>query len=144
MCMCVCVLCILYTVAESEFAWFIVNNILTCRFFDNGCCDMRCQVGRYPMGRQCHLCHYTCHECTDEGPDNCTSCDRGTLTQIRIWKTVKWQKKSKLVKVKPSKQSYIWTFPSLSFLSDKTCTFFIFLEVTPVALCSGLLKIPFI
>ncbi|XP_062273839.1 proprotein convertase subtilisin/kexin type 5-like [Scomber scombrus] len=49
------------------------------RFFDDGRCDIRCQAGRFPMGRQCHLCHHTCHECTDEGPDNCTSCDRGEV-----------------------------------------------------------------
>uniref|UniRef100_A0A3Q3MWA6 Proprotein convertase subtilisin/kexin type 5b n=1 Tax=Mastacembelus armatus TaxID=205130 RepID=A0A3Q3MWA6_9TELE len=47
-----------------------------CRFFDNGRCDIRCQRGRYEVGRQCHLCHHTCQECTDDGPDNCTSCDR--------------------------------------------------------------------
>nr|XP_020458069.1 proprotein convertase subtilisin/kexin type 5-like [Monopterus albus] len=46
------------------------------RYFDDGHCDIRCQSGRYAVGRQCHLCHYTCQECTDEGPDNCTSCDR--------------------------------------------------------------------
>ncbi|XP_049434017.1 proprotein convertase subtilisin/kexin type 5b isoform X1 [Epinephelus fuscoguttatus] len=46
------------------------------RLFDDGSCVIRCQTGRYAMGRQCHLCHHTCHECTDEGPDNCTSCDR--------------------------------------------------------------------
>ncbi|KAM4616792.1 proprotein convertase subtilisin/kexin type 5-like [Polymixia lowei] len=28
------------------------------------------------MDRQCHLCHHTCQECNDEGPDNCTSCDK--------------------------------------------------------------------
>ncbi|KAM3611892.1 uncharacterized protein V6R79_025475 [Siganus canaliculatus] len=48
----------------------------TTRFFDDGRCDIRCQKGRYAMGRQCHLCHHTCQECTDEGPENCTSCDR--------------------------------------------------------------------
>ncbi|GLD75172.1 proprotein convertase subtilisin/kexin type 5-like protein, partial [Lates japonicus] len=46
------------------------------RFFDDGRCPIRCQTGRYALGRQCYLCHHTCHECTDEGPDNCTSCDR--------------------------------------------------------------------
>ncbi|KAM9360686.1 proprotein convertase subtilisin/kexin type 5-like [Symphorus nematophorus] len=46
------------------------------RFFDDGRCVIRCQKGRYAMGRQCHLCHHTCEECTDEGPDDCTSCDR--------------------------------------------------------------------
>lgn len=56
----------------------------TCRFFDEGRCVMRCQRGRYAMGRQCHLCHHTCQECSDEGPDSCTSCDRGTLTRIKI------------------------------------------------------------
>ncbi|KAM7391946.1 hypothetical protein PAMP_022592 [Pampus punctatissimus] len=53
------------------------------RFFDDGRCDIRCQTGRYPMGRQCHLCHHTCHECTDEGPDNCTSCDRDRFGEAR-------------------------------------------------------------
>ncbi|XP_071385584.1 proprotein convertase subtilisin/kexin type 5-like [Centroberyx affinis] len=46
------------------------------RFFDDGRCDIRCQRGRYAMGRQCHLCHHTCQECNDDGPDNCTSCDK--------------------------------------------------------------------
>ncbi|KAM3849768.1 proprotein convertase subtilisin/kexin type 5-like, partial [Diretmus argenteus] len=46
------------------------------RFFDEGRCDIRCQRGRYTMGRQCHICHHTCHECNDEGPSNCTSCDK--------------------------------------------------------------------
>lgn len=61
----------------------IVNHILACRFFDDGRCEIRCQKGRYAMGRQCHLCHHTCQECTDEGPDSCTSCDRGTLTWVK-------------------------------------------------------------
>ncbi|KAM8760711.1 proprotein convertase subtilisin/kexin type 5-like [Acanthopagrus schlegelii] len=46
------------------------------RLFDDGRCEIRCQKGRYAMGRQCHLCHHTCQECADEGPDSCTSCDR--------------------------------------------------------------------
>ena len=59
-----------------------VNHILTCRLFDDGRCEIRCQKGRYAMGRQCHLCHHTCQECADEGPDSCTSCDRGKLTWV--------------------------------------------------------------
>ncbi|CAN9513173.1 unnamed protein product [Ophioblennius macclurei] len=35
------------------------------------------------MGRQCHLCHHTCRECTDEGPDRCTSCDRDRFGMSR-------------------------------------------------------------
>ncbi|XP_030000063.1 proprotein convertase subtilisin/kexin type 5-like [Sphaeramia orbicularis] len=49
------------------------------RFFDDGRCDIRCQKGRYTLGKQCHLCHHTCQECTDAGPDNCTSCDKDML-----------------------------------------------------------------
>ncbi|XP_041642714.1 proprotein convertase subtilisin/kexin type 5-like [Cheilinus undulatus] len=48
----------------------------TTRYYDEGTCVIRCQKGRYVVGRQCHFCHHTCHECTDEGPDNCTSCDK--------------------------------------------------------------------
>ncbi|XP_076586661.1 proprotein convertase subtilisin/kexin type 5-like, partial [Chaetodon auriga] len=53
------------------------------KFFDDGRCDIHCQKGRYAMGRQCHLCHHTCQECTDEGPDNCTSCDKDKLGVAR-------------------------------------------------------------
>ncbi|XP_067378152.1 proprotein convertase subtilisin/kexin type 5b isoform X1 [Channa argus] len=61
------------------------------RFFDDGQCDIRCQAGRYAVGRECHLCHHTCQECTDEGPENCTSCDKDKfgvtryLFQSRCW-----------------------------------------------------------
>uniref|UniRef100_A0A4W6GBR1 Proprotein convertase subtilisin/kexin type 5b n=1 Tax=Lates calcarifer TaxID=8187 RepID=A0A4W6GBR1_LATCA len=53
------------------------------RFFDDGRCPIRCQTGRYALGRQCYLCHHTCQECTDEGPDNCTSCDRDKFEVAR-------------------------------------------------------------
>lgn len=49
----------------------------TCRFFDEGRCGLRCQRGRFAVGNQCSFCHHTCQECTDDGPDNCTSCDTG-------------------------------------------------------------------
>uniref|UniRef100_A0A8D3C3B0 Proprotein convertase subtilisin/kexin type 5b n=1 Tax=Scophthalmus maximus TaxID=52904 RepID=A0A8D3C3B0_SCOMX len=55
------------------------------RFFDEGRCNIRCQAGRYAMGRQCYLCHHSCHECVDEGPDNCTSCDRDKFGEARYF-----------------------------------------------------------
>ncbi|MED6255020.1 hypothetical protein ATANTOWER_003600, partial [Ataeniobius toweri] len=45
-----------------------------CRLFEDGRCVTHCQAGRFAMGKQCLLCHHTCKACTDEGPDNCTSC----------------------------------------------------------------------
>lgn len=58
---------------------FIVNLLPSFRLFDDGSCVIRCQLGRYAMERQCHLCHHTCKECSDQGPEHCTSCDTGTL-----------------------------------------------------------------
>ncbi|CAB1456489.1 unnamed protein product [Pleuronectes platessa] len=55
------------------------------RFFDDGHCNIRCQTGRYSMGRQCYLCHHSCHECNDEGPDNCTRCDRDKFGETRYF-----------------------------------------------------------
>ena len=34
------------------------------------------------MEGRCHLCHYTCHECSDDGPTNCTSCYQGDLSRL--------------------------------------------------------------
>lgn len=145
---------------------FILNHIPTCRLFDDGSCVIRCQTGRYAMGRQCHLCHHTCHECTDEGPDNCTSCDRGTPSLVKIWKTLHFYlllfenempmqpKKEKtflyfvnqLLQLTGSVSSakaiftiiYIGTISFFSFPPCKTCTLSAF-EVTQVAICRGAL-----
>uniref|UniRef100_A0A673M7X5 Proprotein convertase subtilisin/kexin type 5-like n=1 Tax=Sinocyclocheilus rhinocerous TaxID=307959 RepID=A0A673M7X5_9TELE len=47
------------------------------RLFDNGQCVISCDPGKYKWERRCHLCHHTCLECTDEGPDKCTRCSKG-------------------------------------------------------------------
>ncbi|KAJ8005984.1 hypothetical protein DPEC_G00123560 [Dallia pectoralis] len=44
------------------------------RFLHHGECVIQCPPGRYGMEGQCLLCHHSCQECDDEGPDNCTSC----------------------------------------------------------------------
>ncbi|KAF5907317.1 proprotein convertase subtilisin/kexin type 5-like, partial [Clarias magur] len=55
------------------------KHCLSCmmtRFFDDGQCVIQCESGKYQKDGQCHRCHRTCHECTDEGPDKCTSCSK--------------------------------------------------------------------
>ncbi|XP_024861243.1 proprotein convertase subtilisin/kexin type 5 [Kryptolebias marmoratus] len=48
----------------------------TFRLFDDGRCVIHCPTGRYADGKQCQPCHPTCHACTDEGAQKCTSCDK--------------------------------------------------------------------
>lgn len=49
------------------------------RLFDNGRCVLGCDSGKHERDGQCHLCHHTCLECSDEGPDKCTRCGKGKL-----------------------------------------------------------------
>uniref|UniRef100_A0A8C6U283 Proprotein convertase subtilisin/kexin type 5b n=1 Tax=Neogobius melanostomus TaxID=47308 RepID=A0A8C6U283_9GOBI len=58
---------------EKE-ALSFVRCFHSCRVFDDGRCNIRCQKGRYTLDKECFPCHHTCQECTDAGPDNCTSC----------------------------------------------------------------------
>lgn len=59
------------------------------RLFDNGQCVLGCDPGKYERDGQCHLCHHTCLECSDEGPDKCTRCGKGKLSHDRL----AWQRK---------------------------------------------------